>query len=150
MGHAVGGGFYLSAAGHVWPNGKWQGAFQGLDRERLNPVTAYPPQQVSRGILHSGHGEVPPELLCDASAGDLEATSHLRGRSAVCHAMQKQTWRSSLARSSSEQADELHPFCPHVPRHPRDWIDLSWFHSARGPAGLYVSNICHPELPHAK
>lgn len=37
------------------------GHFRGLTGK--NPVTAYPPQQVSRGVLHTGHGEVPPELF---------------------------------------------------------------------------------------
>lgn len=148
MGHAEGEEFQLSPAGHVWPNRKWQGAFQGLDREHLNPVSAYPPQQVSQGILHTRHGQVLPRLFVMLLWGPRGNVALVRSVSCLpFHAEadmvlkpRQELWRAGRRTAS---------LCPHFPRHLHDCIDLSWFHSARDPTGFQVSNICHSEPPHA-
>ena len=67
MGHAEEVDFRIGPTGHVWPNGKWQGAFEGPDTKRMNPLVVYPPQQASRGIHHIHRGRVreapPPGLF---------------------------------------------------------------------------------------
>lgn len=62
MGHAEGVDFQVSPVGNVWPNRKWQGAFEGLDTERINLAFLYP-HQVSRGIHHIHGGQVREALL---------------------------------------------------------------------------------------
>lgn len=63
MGHNTEVDFKAGPAWHVWPNRKWQGAFEGLDTEYLNPVVVYPPQHATRGIHHIQRGQVCEALL---------------------------------------------------------------------------------------
>ena len=150
MGHAEGVDFQVGPAGHVWPNRKWQGAFEGPWHWTLKPGCCAPssaskPRHSSHSPWSSSRG-TSARALCEASVGTSRqcSTSEVSQLSAIpCRS-------GAGARASpgapAERADRLCPFVPGLPRHLRDCIDLSWFHSARGPTGFQVSNICHTEV----
>lgn len=83
--------FQLSPAGHVWPNRKWQGAFERLDREHLKLVTVYPLQQVSQTILHTCHGQATTGALW-CICGDLKATCEVSQLSAFPSSRAPSCW----------------------------------------------------------
>lgn len=149
MGHAEGRDFQVGLAGHVWPNKKCWGAFEGLDTAHLNPVVVYPPQQASGGIHHFHRGQVREALLPGHLWGPEGNVALVRSVSCLpVHAEADLVLkpRQELRQASGQTVSP----CPYFPRHLRDCIDLSWFHSARGPAGFQVSNICHTEAPSAE
>lgn len=150
MGHAEGADFQVGPAGYVWTNRKWQGAFEGPWHWTLKPGCCAPssasePRHSSHSPWSSSRG-TSARALCEASVGTSRqcSTSEVSQLSAI-------PCRSGAGSRASpgapaERADRLCPFVPGLPRHLHDCIDLSRFHSARGPAGFQVSNICHTEV----